>query len=240
MLAVAEGFRKFSHYTHEHSKLVHRLGTAGLISAGLITSAALEQFLEDSLNRLHQKAIILSSQKTDTAVIVSGLEGVTEAPKESPLISPYERISQYLASYIQEDLPRRGLKLNKILSNPFIIEPVQIHVSEPLGLNVRDFPDEQVGRKTGKLLPYDPERPLPGIYQYFVVAMDTKNRTSYIWALRLTKDDTLEAFNVYNNGSWNVTFYWEGQKIDSAIIFGPLFDEKHDQPPINKVPGKVL
>jgi len=180
--------------------LILAMGAAQAINLG-------KQFMDDQPNI----AALTAQADTD-----SGASDDTPKLDEIPP-RPEDLIRQYMDNY--------GEKFDK-LWNVTTTEMVQIRINVKEGINRRNFPDPQIGQIiTGGGLPYDAEKPLPGVFQRFIAVKDPKTQDLSIWATRWNLDGSkpkFETFAVYYKGQWLVDFINE----DAANVGGTISGEQ--------------
>ena len=121
-----------------------------------------------------------------------------------------------------------------------ITEPVRIKVKEPLGIFVRNLPDQNLGRQvpTGMDKPY--WKVLPGgsdqgVQDKFVVVQNNETKEVSIWAIRQINQG-LEFFAIYHQGQDLVDLTIEnspGQTIPVKDLF-ERFLPTQDQTPVGR------
>jgi len=141
-------------------------------------------------------------------------------------------VEQQLQNYLVKKLAEIGAEKFNRTGKLIRTEPVQITVTEPMGMWVKDFPhaDPKFSRRvrTGKpngeaqfkAVYYDPDKPLEGLYGEFIETED-KNFNTEVWAVRGFKEGDgvsakirYEFFPVRFEDKWLAEFTTE----DSADI----------------------
>lgn len=237
MLAVAEGIRRFSHYTHERPKAARRLITVGL--AAFVGVAVAVNWYLDQLNAINAEAIrIMSSQRVDSTL------PPTFSPQEPPLprVPTFEeKLGDYLQTY-EAKLQESNTELKgKVFINFPPFNHIKLKVVAKPGITERYYPDEKVGGKTGRSFdyPYDARTQfIEGAYTHFVLNYKKDGRLM-IWAVKRNLENPQEPtfFCVFDGKDWLTEFWGEEGKINPRELFGPRFSPHEDLP---KIPGKVL
>ncbi len=182
--------------------LILAMGAAQAINLG-------KQFMDDQPNIA---ALTAQVDNTDTGVSSYTSPKLDEIPPR-----PEDLIRQYMNDHRE--------KFNKFW-NVTTTEMVQIRINVKEGINKRDFPDPQIGQIIpGGGLPYDGEKPLPGVFQRFIAVKDPKTEEISIWAVRWNSDSDkpkFETFAVYYKGQWLVNFINE----DAANVGGTITGER--------------
>lgn len=156
---------------------------------------------------------------------------------------PDDLIRQYIEDRINNNLVGRAEKFDK-LWNITITEPVQIKIIAEGGVNLRDFPDPGIGQKMDAL-PYDAQKPLPGLYQYFSVIKDPKTQDLSIWANRWKADENgqiqLQTFAVYFGREWYAVFITEeSAALGTAMPPEKLFEQAYPPVQLPKIASIAL
>lgn len=180
-----------------------------------------------------------------------------EASKQpEPITTIVDRI-QAVVNHMSAYLDKLGgakviEKFNKSWEVLPVSDPLQI-VLQADPINIRDFPDTNVGRLIPdpkqvdgyfyKVLRANPnKKPIPGFFQEFIFIKnpDTTELES-IWAvLDLRKNpsdikrENMEVFAVYHLGEWLTSFISEGISLQGKDIFGSYLDNRNSRIIIQK------